>query len=220
MSPAELAEVVRLHGLWARGEDGGKRADLTGADLRGATLRDTNLVRADLTVANLRGADLAGAGLAGAYLWGADFTGADLTGANLADAILTDAILTGANLRGAYLTDAILTGANLRGAYLASADLASADLAGAILTGATMPDDRTWEEYRVDHLAGICSEPQVIARALAAWGQHDWRSCPMHSALGVGGLDDIEDDERRRLVACWVALYDSGHLTIDGAVRA
>ena len=140
MSPADLADVLRLHGLWAGRKDGGKRVDLTGANLTGA------------------------------YLEGADFTGADLRGADL--------------------------------------------------RGATMPDGRVWEQYRVDHLAGICSEPQVIARALAAWGQHDWRSCPMHSALGIAGLHGIEDDEQRRLVACWVALYDGGHLTVDGAVRS
>ena len=42
----------------------------------------------------------------------------------------------------------------------------------------------------------------------------------MHSALGIDGFDGIEDDERRRLIACWVALYDAGHLTVDGAVRS
>ncbi len=109
---------------------------------------------------------------------------------------------------------------NLAGANLAGAHLAFANLAFANLTGATMPDGRKWEEYRVDHLAGICSEPEIIARARAAWGNHDWRSCPMHSALGIGGLHLIKDDEQRRLVACWVALYDGGHLTVDGAVRS
>jgi hypothetical protein len=32
MKKEELDERVRLHGLWFRGEDGGKRADLSGAD--------------------------------------------------------------------------------------------------------------------------------------------------------------------------------------------
>jgi len=31
----ELAEKLRLHGMWARNEDGGARADLRGAGLRG-----------------------------------------------------------------------------------------------------------------------------------------------------------------------------------------
>jgi len=140
--------------------------------------------------------------------------------ANLADAYLLGAYLADANLTGANLRGADLAGANLKGANLKGANLTGADLTDAGLAGATMPDGRKWEEYRRDHLAGICSEPQVIARALAAWGQHDWRSCPMHSALGIDGIDGIEDDERRRLVACWVALYDGRHLTVDGAVRS
>ena len=155
----------------------------------------SDLAFANLAFANLAGANLAGANLAGAYLTGAYLRGANLTGANL----------TGANLTGADLTGACLTQAYLRGANLA---------------GATMPDGRKWEEYRVDHLAGICSEPEIIARALAAWGYHDWRSCPMHAAFSIDGLHGIEDDEQRRLVACWVALYDGGHLTVDGAVRS
>ena len=127
----------------------------------------------------------------------------------------SDGIKLGLAIRLAVKARADLTRADLRGA-----DLTDADLRAAKLTGATMPDGRRWEQYQEDHIAGICSEPGVIARALAAWGEHDWSSCPMHSALGIDGLDDIEDDERRRLVACWVALYDGGHLTVDGAVRS
>ena len=125
-----------------------------------------------------------------------------------------------ANLAGANLTGAYLEGTDLRSANLAGANLTRTYLVRANLADATMPDGRKWEDYRVDHLAGICSEPEVIARALAAWGKHEWHSCPMHSALGIDDLDGIEDDERRSLVACWVALYDGGHLTVDGAVRA
>lgn len=50
MNAAELAEVLRLHRMWRRGEIGGSRANLAGADL---------------TRADLAGADLAGANLAG-----------------------------------------------------------------------------------------------------------------------------------------------------------
>ena len=56
ISALELKEVVRKHGMWLRGEDGGERADLSGADLSWA----------DLSGANLRGADLSGADLSGA----------------------------------------------------------------------------------------------------------------------------------------------------------
>jgi uncharacterized protein YjbI with pentapeptide repeats len=53
MTPVEIAEVLRLHGMWQRGEDGGSRAVLSGADLReadlsGADLRGAVLIEADL----------------------------------------------------------------------------------------------------------------------------------------------------------------------------
>jgi len=148
------------------------RANLSDANLRGANLIGANLIGADLRVANLRGANLSGANL----------YGADLRGANLSDANLSDA-----NLRGANLSDANLTGANLIGANL---------------SGATMPDGRVWEEYRADHLAGLCQEPTVRARAIEAWGNHSWKDCPMHAAHGVTAPTGIE-------MAAWVALYDS-----------
>ena len=68
-TPEELAEVLRLHKLWAQDEDGGIRADLHGADLRGANLYGANLYGADLRGANLHGADLYGADLHGADLY-------------------------------------------------------------------------------------------------------------------------------------------------------
>ena len=71
-----LAEVVRLHGMWWRDEEGGARAVLTDAVLTGAVLT-------------------------GAVLTGAVLTGAVLTGAVLTDAVLTRAVLTGAVLTGA-----------------------------------------------------------------------------------------------------------------------
>ncbi|MEN6533994.1 MAG: pentapeptide repeat-containing protein [Bryobacteraceae bacterium] len=82
-TPEELQEVLRLHTLWVRGEDGGERANLWGANLWGADLQGADLQGADLWGADLRGADLRGADLWGADLQGADLQGADLQGANL-----------------------------------------------------------------------------------------------------------------------------------------
>ena len=56
-SPEELAEVLRLHGLWREDDPSGVRANLAGA----------NLVRANLDGANLDGANLDGANLVGAH---------------------------------------------------------------------------------------------------------------------------------------------------------
>ena len=71
MTREQLLEVLRLHGMWRRGEAGGVRADLSDADLRGANLRDAYLRDADLRGADLRGADLSDADLRGADLSGA-----------------------------------------------------------------------------------------------------------------------------------------------------
>ena len=48
----ELQEILRLHAAWARGEEGGKRANLVGANLYEANLYKANLERANLVGAN------------------------------------------------------------------------------------------------------------------------------------------------------------------------
>ena len=60
---AELHKIIRKHNLWLQGEDGGERANLSGANLSRAILRE-----ADLSRANLSGAILSGANLSGAIL--------------------------------------------------------------------------------------------------------------------------------------------------------
>jgi hypothetical protein len=154
------------------------------ADLAGAYLARADLRKADLAGADLRKADLAGADLVGADLVGADLVGADLVGADLREA-------------------------DLREADLREADLREADLRGAYLAGATCPDGRIWDEYQADHLAGICDDPNVLTRAIAAWGNHEWKDCPMHEALGIRGFNEIPDEELRLRVAFWVACYDA-----------
>ena len=133
ISAEKLQEIIKSHGRWLRNEEGGERADLSGANLRGADLRDADLSDAYLRGANLRGADLRDADLSDAYLRdanlrGADLRGANLRGANLRDAYLSGAYLSGANLRGADLRDADLSDANLRDANLSDANLRGADL--------------------------------------------------------------------------------------------
>jgi hypothetical protein len=66
-TPEELAEIIEKHRKWRFDEEGGERANLSGANLSDAYLRG----------ANLRGADLSGADLSDASLrelssiWGA-----------------------------------------------------------------------------------------------------------------------------------------------------
>ena len=90
ISDTELKAIIYKHAKWARGEDGGERANLCGANLRGADLYGANLYGAYLRDANLYGANLRDADLCGADLRGADLRGANLSGANLCDAKNTD----------------------------------------------------------------------------------------------------------------------------------
>ncbi|EAC8108508.1 pentapeptide repeat-containing protein [Listeria monocytogenes] len=78
MKQEELDIILENHGKWLR-DEGGERADLTGADLRHTNLSNAVLTGADLTHANLTGADLRHANL----------TNADLRHTNLSNAVLT-----------------------------------------------------------------------------------------------------------------------------------
>ena len=95
----------------------------------------------------------------------------------------------------------------LSGAYLHGAYLHGANLHGADLSRATMPDGRTFEAYAADPLAGICQDAAARDRAVAAWGNHSWRDCPMHVANGYTGIGDAPA-AARIAVAAFVALFD------------
>ncbi|HEL7118807.1 TPA: pentapeptide repeat-containing protein [Listeria monocytogenes] len=83
MKKEELDIILENHWKWLR-DEGGERADLTGADLR-----HTNLTNAVLSGADLRHANLTNADLSGADLRHANLTNADLSNANLTNAVLT-----------------------------------------------------------------------------------------------------------------------------------
>lgn len=101
----DIKLILEKHAKWARGEDGGERADLCGANLRGANLRNADLRGANLRNVNLHDADLCGANLRGANLCDANLYGANLCDADLYGANLCGADLCCANLRGAKNTD-------------------------------------------------------------------------------------------------------------------
>ena len=111
MDKEQLKEVLEKHKLWILEDEGGERADLSGADLSDANLSGADLSGANLRDADLRWADLSGANLSFANLGAADLGAADLRGADLSGANLSGANLSGANLSRAYLRDADLRGA-------------------------------------------------------------------------------------------------------------
>ena len=103
MDAEQLKQIIEKHKLWLYDEEGGERANLSGANLIEANLIEAYLCGAYLSGADLSGADLRGANLSGAYLRGANLRGANLSGANLRGADLSGANLRGANLSGANL---------------------------------------------------------------------------------------------------------------------
>ena len=68
ISKDRLKEIIESHGKWLRDENGGERADLSGAYLSGADLRSAYLSGADLSGANLSGANLRSAYLDKRYI--------------------------------------------------------------------------------------------------------------------------------------------------------
>lgn len=86
MDKQELKNILDKHLKWLRGENGGKRADLSRADLSRANLSGANLSEANLFGANLSEADLSRANLFGANLFGANLSRANLSRANLSGA--------------------------------------------------------------------------------------------------------------------------------------
>ena len=113
MDQQTLKNVLEMHRKWVFGEDGGARANLSGANLSSANLSGANLSGANLSGANLSSVNLSGANLSGANLSSANLSSANLSGANLYCANLYCANLSGANLSGANLSGANLSGANL-----------------------------------------------------------------------------------------------------------
>ena len=143
----DIKLILEKHAKWARGEDGGERADLHNANLCDANLRNADLCNADLRNANLCYADLRDADLRDADLCNANLCGANLCGADLRCANLRCANLCGANLCGANLCGADLCNANLCDADLCDADLCNANLRNADLRGAKNTDKTAWDAY-------------------------------------------------------------------------
>jgi len=81
MNKSEIKNILDLHVKWLRSEEGGSRADLSGANLYGAYLSEANLYGAYLSEANLSEANLREANLSRANLSEANLSGAYLSGA-------------------------------------------------------------------------------------------------------------------------------------------
>jgi len=118
---------LEQHTKWLLNE-GGKRANLSGANLSGANLSGANLSGANLSRANIIEANLSRANLYGANLIEANLSRANLIEANLYRANLSRANFSRANLSGANLSGANIIEAKLYGANIIEANLSRAKL--------------------------------------------------------------------------------------------
>lgn len=104
----KLKEIIASHSKWLRGENGGKKADLSNADL---------------SCFNLNYTDLRGANLCGANFYGANLYGAILCGANLCDATLCKADLSNSSLRATDLRHTNLSNSKFDNVNLSTTSL-------------------------------------------------------------------------------------------------
>lgn len=198
----DIKLILEKHAKWARGEDGGERADL-----RGANLCDANLCGADLRGADLCDADLCDADLYGAYLYGADLRGANLRGANLRGADLRGAGLYDADLRSANLYGANLSSADLRNANLSNANLFNANLRSADLRDAKNVDEVKWSMYTTFYplqcpetgsfigykkASGYIVELEICANAKRSSATSRKCRCSKAKVLAITNLDGSE----------------------------
>jgi hypothetical protein len=206
-----LVKTLKLHGMWARGEPGGVRANLRDADLTTTCLAGANLRSADLAGANLAGANLTGAYLRGAYLRGADLAGADLRGADLAGADLRDADLAGAYLRDADLRDADLRDADLAGTCL-DPKASIPPIPDAVLTAAGLEivGDRVygWRTATSQYVGSARYEPGTEHRP--PWFSVAPTGC--HPGIYLAGAAWFTTDyPDAPLVRCWTLRSDLHH---------
>ena len=61
----ELKTILKKHMMWLNGEDGGERANMSGADMSGANMSGTDMSGADMSGANMRWANMNGADMSG-----------------------------------------------------------------------------------------------------------------------------------------------------------
>ena len=178
MDKQELKAILGKHFKWLRGENGGKRADLSGADLSRANLSGADLSRANLFGANLSRADLSRA----------DLSRADLSGANLSRA----------NLFGANLSRADLSGADLFGANLSRADLSRADYiekAKNLFYPIACPEIGAfvgWKKARVKTSGHECIvKPEITEDAVRSSGTGRKCRCSKATVLEIQDLEGI-----------------------------
>lgn len=127
----QVNEMVRLHGMWLRGEEGGKQAcvehgdfsdlDLSGVDLDGAVLHDCTFTKTNMDKAVLWEADLSDS----------EFFETTMRYAVVARSKFSNALIYGVDATGAVFKSVRIDGSRLRDSIFAKSDFSNADMRGA-----------------------------------------------------------------------------------------
>lgn len=179
----KLNEIIRKHGMWLRGEDGGEKAvlanmDLSALDFSNADLAFADMHRANLCEANFDNAVLYEADLSFVRAQKANFRYADLHNAIILYARMSDACLFGADLAFADMHGTHLFEADMRGSHMVRSDLSSSDLRlasmhQADIRGAIFYNCNLSSASDVPHIPMVCPEEGSFIGWKKAYGEHE-----------------------------------------------
>jgi hypothetical protein len=137
-------ELVERHGMYLRGDRGGKRLDLVDEAMIAADLSGKDLSRSRFESCSFYGCQADRVSFKGAGLKDVVFNYAAMSGAVFDDAWLEEVCLDRAVLRDASFRNALLGGCSFKMADCTGADFAVYRLAGADFSGARLRDV-SWE---------------------------------------------------------------------------
>lgn len=155
----QVNKLVRLHGMWLRGEEGGKPADveygyfsgldlsgvwLDGATLHGCTFVETNMDRAVLCGADLSDSEFFETTMRGATAVAANFCNCIMNNIDASNAVFRSAEIRGSRLRDSIFEDSSFSSANMLGLYVVNCNFRNANLENAYLDFATVDGDASF----------------------------------------------------------------------------
>lgn len=149
----QVNKLVRLHGMFLRGEEGGKPADveygyfsgldlsgvwLDGAILHGCTFVETNMDRAVLCGAELSDSEFFETTMRGATAVAANFCNCIMNDIDASNAVFRSANIVGSRLRDSMFEGSSFSNANMLGLCVVNCNFWNANLENAYLDFATV----------------------------------------------------------------------------------
>jgi hypothetical protein len=188
-SPVQIAEILRLHGAWLRGEADGARANLAGANLAGANLAGANLDGAYLARANRR---VSGRRESGRRVSGRRESGRRVSGRRESGRRESGRRESGRRESGRRESGPRVSGRRESGRR---------ESGGANLDGETrLPAGFAWKLYLSELVPALLTAGGKKLEEVAnseTWGCHSWGSegrelaCPIATAFDVHQISDV-----------------------------